>query len=181
MKPTNKLKVCLIAGKQAGIVGALTVLSKGNQILASVSYSDELTDILKCLSIPVYSTIDEREFIKCLANSDVLISVHGKEIVKPDLFKLPRLGSVNIHPYLYKYKGKDPVGRALKEREFKASVGAHVITEQIDGGRVLIEEFIDITGANSVEEIYNRLYPYYCSVILKVLDILCDEHKNYKK
>jgi methionyl-tRNA formyltransferase len=97
------------------------------------------------------------------------LSVHGREIVKPSILKLPKHGCLNVHPYLYKYKGVDPVGRALKDGEFRASVGIHMIDDKIDSGKVLLEEFVDVAGSKSSDDIYNKLYPYYSKVLLKVL------------
>ena len=132
--------------------------------------------MLKFFHIPSCESINDKHFIEKLRSSDLLFSSHGRERVTPGLLKLPKMGAVNIHPYLYKYKGANPVERALKDKEYMASVGAHLIEEKIDAGRVLIEEFLDVTGACTVDEIYNRLYPYYCTVILKALDIVRGEH-----
>jgi len=169
---SNRLKVCLMGSNQAGVVGALTILSKGHSIIAAVGYSEDFCKLLSLLEIPLYESITNNDFIDKLSVADVLFSVHGKEIVKLDLLRLPKLGCVNLHPYLYKYKGANPVGRAFQDKEFKASVGAHIMEEAIDEGKVLVEEFIDVSGANSCDEIYNKLYPIYSMVMLKVLDNL---------
>ncbi len=168
----NKLSVCFMGGSEAGIVGALTILSTGCKIKMAVSYSDDLTDILNLLGISVYRSINDAGFIRGLRESDLLLSVHGREIVGKGLRESPKYGAINIHPYLYRYKGMDPVAQALKEKNFKASVGAHIMESKVDKGEVLIEEFVDVSGANSVEEIYNRLYSHYCTVTLRVLNML---------
>jgi methionyl-tRNA formyltransferase len=181
MSGKKRLKVCFMGGRQAGIVGALAILAKGNDIIAAVSYSEDLTYLLKLLGITVYKSVRDADFVKKLKSADLLFSIHGKEWIPPKLLKLPRMGSVNLHPYLYKYKGANPVDRAIKDGERKASVGAHIMEEKIDEGKVLLEEFVDITGANSVCEVYNKLYPYYCRVTLKTLDIMNDKWKKNKK
>lgn len=177
MKNKYNLKVVFMGGRQAGIIGAMTVLSAGVKISAAVSYSQEFADILKYLEIPIYKSINDDGFVKSLRNADILLSVHGREIVKPSLLRLPKLGAINIHPYFYKYKGANPVERALKDKEFKASVAAHLMESKVDTGRVLVEEFIDVSGACSVAEIYNMLYSHYCSVVLKALELISYEKK----
>lgn len=178
MRIKKKLKICFIGGRQAGIIAALAVLSKGNKILSAVSYSQDLTNILNTLGIFLYNSIEDKKFIKKLRACDLLLSVHGREIVKPHILNLPKLGCINVHPYLYKYKGANPVERALKDKEFKASVGVHIMSNKIDEGKVLVEEFVDVSGASSVEEIYNRLYPCYSMVTLKALEII---RRKYEK
>lgn len=159
-----------MGGSQAGYLGILSILSMGHHVLSAVSYFKPLTELLKMLGIPVFKSIHSRDFMKALKKSDMLISVHGREIVKEDQIKAPRLCSINVHPYLYKYKGADGIEKALAERNFKGSVGVHHITPEIDSGEVIVEEFVDVTGANTVEEIYNRLYPYYPIALLKAMD-----------
>jgi methionyl-tRNA formyltransferase len=168
----KKLKICFIGGKQAGILGLLTLLAAGNKILSAVSYSKDLTKILNTLNIPSYNSVYDGNFIKKLKQSSILISVHAREIIGPKLLKLPKLCCINIHPYLYKYKGANPVSRALKDKEFEASVGAHIMGEKVDHGEVIVEEFVDVTGSKSTEEVYNKLYPFYIIVILKALEII---------
>ncbi|MFC1667056.1 formyltransferase family protein [Candidatus Omnitrophota bacterium] len=158
-----------MGGRQAGVIGALSMLSMRHEILRAVSYSDDLKEILNIFNIPMNKSINDKDFIEDLKKVDLLISVHGREIVKKDILKLPKYGAINLHPYLYKYKGADPIGRALKDKNFKASVGAHFMTEEADEGEVLIEEFIDVSGSESVTAIYNMLYPYYSKVLLSAI------------
>lgn len=166
------MKVCFMGGSQAGILGALTLLSKGLGISAAVSYFAPLSDILKSLKVPVYSSVQNPVFLRILRECDILFSVHGREILVSRELGLPRLGCFNVHPYLYKYKGKDPVGRALKDGNFKGSVGVHRMEEGIDAGEVITEEFVEIKNAKTPDEIYNRLYPYYASALIKAIEII---------
>lgn len=170
MPDIKSLKICFMGGSQAGIIGALTLLSKGHKIVAGVSYFEGLTQVLNFFKIPVYKNVKDKNFLKELAESDILISVHGREILGPDKLGLPKLGCFNVHPYLYKYKGANPVGRALKDRNFKGSVGVHKMEPDIDEGSVIVEEFVDVSNSHTTDEIYNKLYPYYCTAILKALD-----------
>ncbi len=177
----NNLKLCFIGGNQAAIIGDLTALASGARVIAAVSYSYNLTTVLKLFKIPLYESVTSEGFFKKLKQSDILLSVHGREIVKPDLLELPKLGAINVHPYLYKYKGADPVRRALRDKEYKASVGVHRMEERVDEGKVLVEEFVDITGARSVEEAYNMLYPSYATAILKALSDISQNAEEHEK
>lgn len=170
----KELKVCFMGGNQAGLIGLLTVLVSGCKVESVVGYSPEIFSMFKKRDIPFYDTIKAPGFRDALSKSDILLSVHGREIVGNDLLSLTRLGGINCHPYLSKYKGVNPVGKALENGDFEASVGIHIMNEKIDSGKVLREEFLDISGANSIEEAYNRLYPCYASVILQVFSELME-------
>lgn len=175
MSNNRRLKICFAGGKKAGIVGAIAAISSGHRIVCAVSYSEDLSAILKFFNIPLCKSVNHKKFIDALKKADVLLSVHGREIIKESLIKMPLKGAVNLHPYLYRYKGANPVGRAFKEGNFKASVGAHIMTNIVDEGRVLVEKFMNVGGSKNVDDIYNRIYPLYADVALKVLEMMANE------
>ncbi len=162
-------KVTYLGGKQAGCVGLLMAMAANCNVVAVVAYDDMVKGLAEKLSLSVYDTINHPRVEHILYGSDLLLCVHGKEVVSQKLLALPRLGGVNVHPCLWKYKGAHSVERALEKKEPSASVGAHRMSEVVDSGEVLEEMFVDITGKTSVEEVYNALYPYYSYVILEVL------------
>jgi hypothetical protein len=135
MREVNKkdnLKICFMGGRQAGVIGALTALAKGADIIAAVSYSDDLKAVLDAFEIGVYKTVGDKEFVKHLSNADVLLSVHGGEIVEAytqafrdnPFFDLPEeKKGVKSAWHLYcirlrdKYKGdKKKIFASLRER-----------------------------------------------------------------
>ena len=138
------MKIYYLGNKVAGLIGKLTVLKMGHLIV---------------------NTVDE---------SDVLLSVHHRKIIPRNVFEKPRIASINVHPYLYKYKGANPVGRAITDKNWQASVGCHHIIEKVDSGKVISELFFDVVPSENRCEIYNQLYPYYSKVIMDSLDKLDD-------
>lgn len=158
-----------MGGNQVGVIGLLTLLSLNSDILTSVCYSEEVNMICKTFNISVSKSIKENRFEQYLKQSDLLVSVHGREIVSKELLCMPKYGAINVHPYLYKYKGDNPIKKALEDKNYKASVGVHKMVEEIDSGDVIIEKFIDIKGLKTEVEIYNKLYPYYSLVLVKAI------------
>ena len=75
------LKICFLGGKQAGIIGALTLLAAGHKIISAVSYSKDLNIILRSFSVPLSVSMKGNFFAGALKKADLLISVHGREIV----------------------------------------------------------------------------------------------------
>jgi len=162
-------KVFVMAGKQAGCVGILTLLAVGCKISGIVAYDSIIEDMAIALSLRRFSSVKQLEIEELLSKSDLLVSVHGDEIVPNRLLELPRLGGINAHPCLYAYKGLHPISRLLHDKNTLASVGVHRMTNKVDEGEVLAEEFIDVTGKQTEDEVYNVLYPYYSFALLKAL------------
>ena len=134
-----------------------------------VAYDATVQSLAEQLGLTVCASIRQPAVSRALASSDVLVCVHGREIVPADLLALPRFGGLNVHPCLSAYPGADPIGRLLQDGNPRASVGVHRMTEQIDTGEVLVEEFIDVSGRKSREDVYNALYPVYVVVLVRAL------------
>lgn len=166
------MKIFFMGGKQAGCIGLLTMLAKGNSVKGAVMYDEMTSKLATELKIPVFSSIKSPECHGLVKDSDLLVSVHGREIVPGSVLAMPRLGCINAHPCLYKYKGARPVERMLEDGETRASVGIHRMTEKLDEGEVLSEIFIDVSGKKTTEEVYNLLYPLYSLSIIKALEKL---------
>lgn len=160
-----------MGGKQAGCIGLLSVLAADCEVLSVVAYDDDVKMVAEELGIPVFSSIEKEGFIKDVEKSDLFFSVHGREIVPKEMLMMPPLGCVNVHPCLYKYKGANPIGRMLDDKNSKASVGVHYMVEKVDEGEVIVEEFVDIAG-KTVEEVYNELYPCYIKAIIKAMPLI---------
>ena len=177
MEDMNKgMRVFFLGAKQAGSIGLLTVAAAGYRIQTVVAYDQSVLELARELAIPTLSSLRQPDIQESLLGVDLLVSVHGREIVPRELLVLPRLGSINVHPCLYRYKGANPVGRLLAEGCTLASVGVHRMTETVDEGDVLIEEFVDVTGKQTADEVYNALYPNYSLALLKALRLL--EHSS---
>jgi methionyl-tRNA formyltransferase len=167
----DRLRVIFLGGKQAGVIGLLTTIASGCEIKAVVTSSDLVRQLALRLGLPVYNTVMQSEVINLLQETDLIVSVHSREIIPDGLLSIPRLGGINVHPCLSTYKGKDPIRRFLKDGCTKASVGVHKMTENVDMGESLAEIFIDIdrNNINTIGEVYNMLYPVYSLVLLDVL------------
>jgi len=168
----KKLSICVMAGKQAGVIGILTILAKGYRILSVVAYDPLVKIICREFNLPICDSLQNKSFLRVLKKSDLLISIHGREIVPEDLLFVPKYNCINVHPCLYKYKGKEPVKQLLKDKNKKASVGVHYMTHKLDQGKVIVEEFINVKGLTDVESIYNALYPYYSLALSKALNYI---------
>ena len=146
-----------VGNETAGMLGLLICKDYVDEV---VGYSREFTGFARSLGFTPFRTIGD-------IDPAPTICVHGTEIFPDEWLKHK---CINIHPYLYCYKGKNvhPVTQAIKNRNTKASVGAHYMTDKIDEGPVIIEKFKDIK-LGTAQEIYQQLYPLYVEVISEIL------------
>ena len=112
---------------------------------------------VETLECPIHITTDYHgpdslEFVRGL-KPDLGI-VYGTRILKPVLFSIPRLGSINIHKRkVPDYRGGGPVGLwELLDGQSEIGVTVHEVTEKLDAGAVVnsatipVERFDNLTS-----------------------------------
>jgi len=80
---------------------------------------------------------------------------YGTRILKPRLFTIPRLGSINIHKRrVPQYRGGGPVGLwELLDGESEIGVTVHQVTERLDAGAVVNATTIPIEPYDNLESL----------------------------
>lgn len=154
---------------QVGIIGLLATLADKHDVTGCVCYDRKTVDICHLLGIKVYRSVSSIGFVSNLESCDLLLSVHGGEIVIDKLLELPKIGCINVHPMIDKYKGKLPVQKALFNQDTIGSVGSHWMTKDVDEGEIICLLKTDIEFCKNEEQVYNRLYELYVKVILATL------------
>ncbi|MFB6182329.1 MAG: formyltransferase family protein [Candidatus Magasanikbacteria bacterium] len=164
------MKVLFYGGRQAGMVVLLSLLGLEIDVFSVIPEDDIVSQVASNFDLktdPV-NKINDKSFVDSLKkeNIDLIICCHGRKILDNSMLSI---GAINLHPCLYKYKGKDPIKRLLNDKETKASVGCHWMVEEVDQGGVITEKFIEVSGDTEVE-IYNQLYPLYSEVLVESMN-----------
>ena len=171
------MRILFIGGRIAGIIGFLTALAKNHIIVAVATKDKSLQKVARGFGLTSYKSIHEIDLSHL--GIDLILSVHGREIIKDRELGFTRHGGINVHPCLYKYKGADPIKRFLADGSIRASVGAHYITAKVDCGPVITEQFIIIRNCKTEIEVYNQLYPLYATVVSDALNKIESSGRDY--
>ncbi|MDX2031915.1 MAG: formyltransferase family protein [Blastocatellia bacterium] len=109
----------------------------------------ELEETTKRLGIPLhylanYHAQESIEFMR-QAKADLGI-VWGTNILKESVFKIPRMGSINIHqglaPY---YRGGPPVFWELFNNEPEVGITVHFVEAKVDTGEIITQETVPLS------------------------------------
>ena len=66
---------------------------------------------------------------------------------------------INIHPSLLpKYKGLDPIQRALDNGDDVTGCTVHMVTEELDSGRILMQEEVGILPHDTIESVTRAVH-----------------------
>lgn len=93
------------------------------------------------------------EFVKALKPD--LGVIYGTGILKPQLFFIPRLGSINIHKHkVPEYRGSGAPGLwELRDDKTEQAVTVHRVTKEVDGGAVLCERSFPIEPLDTLTSV----------------------------
>lgn len=175
-------RVLFYGGRQAGAAALFAVKAFGCKILGVFAEDEIVASAADSLGLKKFGKqlLSDPGFVKGLG-SDLLVCCHGRKIIKKDVLDAPAIGCINIHPMLFRFKGADPVGRWLEAGSRKASVGVHWMTEEVDGGKVVLEKFCLLEEPKSYlsrAEVYNALYPLYSESTFLALKTIAKQAKS---
>lgn len=107
-----------------------------------------------------FSSINSNEFKSFLLknNVDLLLVGTWREKIKREIFEIPKLASVNVHPSLLpKYRGPNPYLQVIKNQEKFTGFTFHLIDEKFDTGAILYQKRVDILPYYTSKELRERI------------------------
>jgi folate-dependent phosphoribosylglycinamide formyltransferase PurN len=92
---------------------------------------------------------EEIENLIRIKNPDLILSFYFDQIIKKNIFAIPRLGSVNVHPaILPDYRGPFPTFWSLEKGEKEFGYTMHFIDETFDTGNIIAQEKFSVDTNN---------------------------------
>ena len=77
---------------------------------------------------------------------------------------------INIHPSLLpKYKGLDSIQRALDNKEYSTGCTVHMVTEELDSGKILMQEEVPIHRHDTIETLTMAVHEAEHRIVPEVL------------
>ncbi len=88
----------------------------------------------------------------------VLVADFG-QIVPQEVIKIPKLGTVVIHPsILPKYRGTTPIQETLLNGDSRAGVSLLLMDTKVDHGPLLASAKVNLSGKETAPELYHNLF-----------------------
>ena len=90
-------------------------------------------------------------------NPDIIFVCSWSEKIKKDIFQLPKIGTINVHPSLLpKYRGPNPYAQVLFNNEKITGVTFHLIDENFDSGAILMQKEFKILDSDDGMSLRNK-------------------------
>lgn len=117
----------------------------------------------------------KNNFIGC----DVGICTGFMEIIRKDIFEIPKYGILNLHcgklPF---YRGRAPISRTIMDGNKTLTITLHKMDEGVDSGDILLESEIEIENSDDVNSLYQKCCERTPDVIIKGIEKLLRQNSN---
>ncbi len=133
--------------------------------------------------IPAFTMKEEEEILQLLREHEIdLIVLAGYlKILGKKLLKTYENRIINIHPSLLpKHGGKGMYGLRVHQDvfacgEIESGATVHFVNEEVDGGKILLQEKIDITDCKTPEEIQQKVLKIEHDILKRAIKKLEEE------
>ena len=107
-------------------------------------------------------------------NADLFVVVAFRMLPEV-VWSMPPLGTINLHASLLpQYRGAAPINWAMINGEKETGVTTFFIQQEIDTGKIIYQEKIDIRDDENVGELYHELMELGAKVLGKTVDAIAE-------
>jgi hypothetical protein len=101
---------------------------------------------------------------------DLGISI-GNRVIQPDIFSIPRLGTINLHHgSIPDYRGGPPAFWELYEGETEMGVSVHWMDAQLDHGPVVATTAVRVLDGDDPKTLMERAYTVDAKLVAKAVE-----------
>jgi len=178
--------VILFSGEGSNMENIIKKLHKKEiNVLSTITNNPKARGIEKSMRLGIDTVIlDHKEYdsredfdkklVDVIQKQDVdLVVLAGFMRILTKVFT-DNLKAINIHPSLLpKFKGANALTRSFESTDKKAGVTTHFVSDELDGGKIILQKSFDKTGMSFEEfekKIHECEYEIYPPSILKALD-----------
>lgn len=116
----------------------------------------------------------KKEILKL--NPDFIIVGSWSEKLKSEIFKLPKIATVNVHPSLLpKYRGPNPYLQTILHGEKESGVTFHIMNEEYDAGPILLQKTVKIEPNDTGKELKEKTVIEARRGITELLNMISDD------
>ena len=160
------------------VVGVVTMPDKAIGRHHDVLQSSPVKQYAVNHNIPVLQPekLKDEEFLSALSNlkADLQIVVAFRMLPQV-VWGMPRLGTFNLHAALLpQYRGAAPINWAIINGDNETGITTFFLDENIDTGRIILQERIPIGEEDCLEDIHDRMMIQGADLVQKTVDLIAE-------
>ncbi len=139
---------------------------------------DPLAEAARAAGAPLFQPAhlrDQEAYAAMLSlQAELGVLAFVTDIVPPQVFSAPRLGSIQYHPSLLpRHRGSSAINWAVINGETVSGLTIFWVDQGIDTGAILLQKTVAIGPAETTGEIYfNKLYPLGVAALLEAVELI---------
>jgi len=91
-------------------------------------------------------------------NPDIMLMAAFPDLLPPDIYTIPPLGTINCHPSLLpQYRGANPYFHVIRNGETETGVTFHYTDKSFDTGDIIHQEKVPLLSNETIGTLYLRL------------------------
>lgn len=145
-------------------------------------WDDSVADLAEKHGVPVLvrSRPDDLGPALRAADPDLIVATNWRTWIPPEVFELPRLGTLNVHDSLLpKYAGFAPLIWALINGEPEVGVTAHMMTGDLDAGDIVLQRAVPVGATDTATDLFHRTLDLFGPITLDALDLIAAGRRDW--
>ncbi|MEU0560835.1 methionyl-tRNA formyltransferase [Dactylosporangium sp. NPDC006015] len=107
------------------------------------------------------------------ADPDVIVATNWRTWIPPEIFELPRLGTLNVHDSLLPaYAGFSPLIWALINGEREVGVTAHMMDAELDAGDIVLQRAVPVGDRDTTTDLFHKTLALFGPITVDGLDLI---------
>jgi methionyl-tRNA formyltransferase len=149
-------------------------------------WSDSVEELAEANGIPVLlrNRADDEELVTRLkeVDPDVMVATNWRTWIPPQVFNLPRYGTLNVHDSLLpKYAGFAPLIWALINGEKEVGVTAHIMTDDLDAGDIVLQQAVPVGDRDTAADLFHKTIGLFGPMTVEGLALLASGRTDWIK
>ena len=188
------IPIIFMGTPEFAVTSLKTLLDKGYNVKAVVTTPDkpagrgkniQFSDVKKFAlehNLPILQPekLKSPEFLAELKeiNADLFVVVAFRMLPK-EVWAMPKRGTINLHAALLPdYRGAAPINHAIINGETETGITTFYIDEQIDTGKIIMQERCAIEPEDNIGTLYDKLMFIGAEAVCKTVDIIASGNVN---
>lgn len=148
-------------------------------------FNESVAELAADRGIPVLvrNRADDAEVREAIAaaDADVMVVSNWRTWLSPEVFSIPRLGTVNVHDALLPaYAGFAPLNWALINDEPEVGVTAHMMNAEFDAGDIILQRSTPISEDDTIVELFDRTLAMFGPITVDALELVASGRTDWE-
>ncbi|ANZ35585.1 methionyl-tRNA formyltransferase [Lentzea guizhouensis] len=149
-------------------------------------WSDSVEDLARenGVEVLIRERPEDQELLDALkaADPDVIVACNWRTWIPPQVFALPKRGTLNVHDSLLpKYAGFSPLIWALINDEKEVGVTAHMMDDTLDAGDIVLQRSVPVGPRDTAADLFQKTLELFGPITVDGLAEIASGRTDFTK